>query len=102
MSEQQNNYKTPPSSPRDPVCPPAPRKDMGSYGQEINEEDLEFLRTNGIEVIGQINNPVCPPAPLKDKESYGQEINEEDLEFLRRDGIEVQGQINNPGSYGDP
>jgi hypothetical protein len=57
MSEQQNNYKTPQSSPRDPVCPPAPRKDEGSYGQEMTEEDLEFLRRNGIEVQGQINNP---------------------------------------------
>lgn len=58
MSEQQNNYKTPPSSPREnPICPPAPRKDRGSCGQEINEEDLEILRRNGIEVLGQINNP---------------------------------------------
>jgi len=59
MSEQQNNYTTPPSSPRrnNPVCPPPPRKDQGSFGQEMNEEDLELLRRNGIEVLGQINNP---------------------------------------------
>ena len=29
----------------------------GSCGQEMNQEDFEFLRRAGIQVLGQINNP---------------------------------------------
>ena len=59
MSDQEDNYTTPPTSPRinNPVGPPPPRKDNGSCGQEMNQEDFECLRRAGIQVLGQINNP---------------------------------------------